>query len=448
MRTLPLTRTLFLLVTVTFSAAAGSPAQTLPLDELIAQAMEGPALRAARARIERARAGEALAVAPRRLQAGLEARAWQYASTVGFVLPATLAGPLGGASMGVPIADRRAESIALVADQLLWDAGRSAAALRAARRESRAARLEQAAVRRAVRWQVLAAATAWQQALATRQAAEATVRSRQALVEQVEAFVRHQQVPRADRLQAQAAAAEARHRLAGARAQVAAARARLAALVGRPIPEGARPGWPELPALPEGDATALAAEALERRPVARAFQARARAAADSAQVARRSRRPELHAQFTASRNDDALLLHQANAQVTVALRWPLLTGGRAAAAARQAEAVRTEMEALAEQARRRIVQEVQQTLAEDAAAAARLEAARAALRAAEQALEVARSRYREGLISGRELLDAEADATRAREMDAVAGSTRIAARIAARLALGLPTTDSEGRITP
>ena len=421
------------------------PGPILPIEEMIAEALEGPAIAAARARLERARAGETLAGAPRRLQAGLEAGAWSYASTLGFVLPALSVGPLEVPSMGVPIADRRSESIMLVADQLLWDAGRSAATLRAARHERRAAELEQAAVQRAVRWQVLAAATAWQQALAARDSAEATVRSRRALVEQVEAFVRHAQAPRADLLGARAAAAEAQHDLANAVARLAAARAQLEALVGHRLAEGGRPGWPKLPSLPEGDADALIAVALERRPLARAFEARARAAAASADAARRSRHPEVHVNLSAGRIDDALLLNQNNARLAVALRWPLLTGGRAGAAARQARAVRDEMEARAEQARRRIEQEVRQALAEDVAAAARLEAARAAHQAADQALEVARSRYREGLISGREVLDAEADATRGREMDAVAGSTRIAARIAARLALGLPTTDRAER---
>ncbi len=392
---------------------------------------------AARARLAEAEARARSVRAQRRPQVGLEARAWQLASTPGFVMPPLALGPITSPSLGVAVAERRVQRIGIGLDQLLWDGGRSLYQLRAARRLEQAAILQEEATRLAVRWQVVQAAGAWQRALAERNVAEVSVAQRQALVEQVDAFVRHAQAPKADLLQAQAARAMARHRLSAAEAELTHARAALEALTGKLLAPGAYPVWPSLPELPSGDPQRLAEMASVRRPLPRALRAQASGSALGVEAARRARRPSLHLQLRAERHDDALQLHPNNAEVALLARWSLLTGGRIAAEAGQARARQALLVAEAEKARRRVIVEARSALAADTAASEQLTAATAAHEAAEEALRVARSRYREGLISGRELLDAQQDATQARQLFEVARSGRLAQRLAVRLALGL-----------
>lgn len=412
-------------------------AQAVPVSELMAQALEGPAMEAARARLAGAAAGTKSARSGLRPQVGIEARAWQLGRTPGFIMPPLTLGPFETPSLGVPIAERRAERVGIALDQLLWDGGRSIRELRAARRFEEGASLAREATRLTVEYQVVQAAAAWERALAERTTARASIEQRQALVEQVQAFVEQELVPKADLLQARAALAMARHRLAGAGAALEQARARIEALTGRPLPAGAFPAWPDLPGLPSGDPAALAAGAASARPLPRALAAQAEGAGLGADAARRAARPSLHLQVRAERHDDALELNPNNAELALLARWPLATGGRIAAAAARGRAARDGLAAEAEGARRRVVAEARSALAADAAATPQLTAATAAHEAAAEALRVARARYREGLISGRELLEAERDATAARELFEVARATRVAIRIGARLALGL-----------
>jgi len=80
--------------------------------------------------------------------------------------------------------------------------------------------------------------------------------------------------------------------------------------------------------------------------------------------------------------------------------------------------------------RRQIRREVADGVTRLTAARQAVTASSAARRAAEEALRQARLRYKEGLITNRELLDAEAVAVAARQRLAVAVAERVAARLA------------------
>ena len=101
---------------------------------------------------------------------------------------------------------------------------------------------------------------------------------------------------------------------------------------------------------------------------------------------------------------------------------------------READARRGD--AQAEQARREAREQVAAAWAEDGAAGARLAAAEAADSAAREALRLAKLRYDNELITARDLLSAEDDASHARQAVAAARTGRRAARLAARIAAG------------
>ncbi len=428
----------------------GGRETVVPLGVLLRDALAGPAMERARARLASADAGVREARAPFRPHVDLYGAAWRLASAPGFVTPeSVLPTPLGPVTVPageVPFAERNAELLAVTAAQLLWDGGRARQALLAADRAREGARLAEGVAAEVIRLRVLAAAAAWELAVRGRAAAEATVAEREALVARVRSFLEHQQVPRQDLLAAQAALAMARHDLARARAAETAARASVERLVGRSLPVDTVPGWPpDLPDLPPGSDDELVSRALARRPLPAALAARGEAAEALAEAARRERRPSLWLLGEAHRLDDRWQARRDNAAVAVTVRVPLATGGSIAARAARARARARELAAEREEARRLVREQVLQALARDRAAGEQVRAAEAAREAAAAAWKAARARYREGLIGGRELLDAEEDLARARAMLAAARAGRAAARWAALVLVGedLPVPGEE-----
>jgi len=425
-------------------AAADGP---LTLPRALELARHGPAVAAAEAVVERAATGRELAASARRphLEATLADRF--LASDPGFTIPR---GALGNpVELGLVAGERHVWTAAVTVRQMLWDAGRTSALLEAAGHAEAAARARRDAVRRALDLGTLEAFRADWTAQQLVVVAEHAVREYRALLDQVRSLVEAEQLPLADELQARAALAAARGELAEVRAARRRALAALEELVGQRV-EAVAP-------LPPGDGadTPPEAERIERALAAReelaALTARAAALEARARAAAAGTRPALVAEASAQRVDDRYLLHEDNASVAVALTLPLLDGGRSRARAAELRAAAREARAQLEAARRRVRREVRDAVAALEAARERLAAARAGRDAAEEALRQARLRYREELITNRELLDAEADAIRARRALAVARADLAAARLALEAVsggdllarLGAPDTTTE-----
>ncbi|PJB95305.1 MAG: hypothetical protein CO080_08220, partial [Nitrospirae bacterium CG_4_9_14_0_8_um_filter_70_14] len=261
------------------------------------------------------------------------------------------------------------------------------------------------------------------------QAAAKQVEELDSVVAQVGALVDQQQLPEADRLQAQAAAAQAHLALIDAQARAARALAGLEELVGEPV--GAVAPLPVLAAPPAGiEAEVWVARAAAGRPELAALRDQVAALTARGAAARAGRRPSLFLTGSASHVEDDFQLHQNNAEAQVAVRVPLFEGGLSRARETEQAAAATRVAAELDSLFRQIRREVADGVTRLGAAGAAVVASQAACGAAEEALRQADLRYREGLISNRELLDAEAVAVAARQRLAVAEAEQVAARLA------------------
>jgi outer membrane protein TolC len=205
-----------------------------------------------------------------------------------------------------------------------------------------------------------------------------------------------------------------------ARNAAAVAEADLARLVGLPPGATIEPRDPVGAPPPSSlDVGALAAAALAARPELHALQARLDAAEANVRVQRAAALPQasLNAGYDYAR-PNARILPLSDAwndtwSVGLSLSWNVFDGGRASAAAAQARAQAEALRGQLEDARRRVRLEVTQRALD-------LESARAALTVAERAhasalenVRVAGDRYREGVGSSTDLLDAETGLLRA-----------------------------------
>jgi len=180
----------------------------------------------------------------------------------------------------------------------------------------------------------------------------------------------------------------------------------------------------------QGETDGMIAQALAGRPELEALRARARALDAGARVARSLTRPQagLQAGFDyANPNPRILPLTGAwndSWSLGISVNWKVLDGGRADAAAAQgraqAEAMRAQLADLESRIRLEVTTrqlELESTLAGKVVAQRGIEAARDAVR-------VAQDRYKEGVLSSTELLDAETRLLRA-ELDATQTDAQI-----------------------
>jgi outer membrane protein TolC len=180
----------------------------------------------------------------------------------------------------------------------------------------------------------------------------------------------------------------------------------------------------------QGETDGMIAQALAGRPELEALRARARALDAGARVALSLTRPQagLQAGFDyANPNPRILPLTGAwndSWSIGISVNWKVLDGGRADAAAAQgraqAEAMRAQLADLETRIRLEVTTrqlELESTLAGKVVAQRGIEAARDAVR-------VAQDRYKEGVLSSTELLDAETRLLRA-ELDATQTDAQI-----------------------
>lgn len=216
----------------------------------------------------------------------------------------------------------------------------------------------------------------------------------------------------------------------------AVALANLLRLVG--LPAGTRV---ELDPAPEAAASAtdgteeLAKRAAESRPEVESLRARIRSLEATEKVARSSSRPQagLEAGFDYTNPNQRYVPWEAKFRhswsVGVGVNWKVLDGGRSSASAAQARAQADALRAQLSDLESRIRLEVTTRRLELDTALAGRAVARRGIEAARDGVRVARDRYKEGVLSSSELLDAETRLLRA-ELDASLTEARIQIAIA------------------
>lgn len=419
-------RLLALLLLLATAPTPVATAEPLTLGRALALARSGPAVVQAAAAIDEAASLKQQAKSAFRPHLDLAGSFTDRARDPGIRVAA---GTFGNPEpLGFPASERDVWVTAVEIRQLLWDGGRTRALLTAAGHAEEAAEAGRAAATRTVERATIetyAGAVAAAELVA---AAAKQVEELDAVVAQVGALVDQDQLPEADRLQAEAALAQAHLGLIDTRARQARALAGLGELVGEPV--AAVAPLPHLAAAADLTAARWMARAEQHRPELAALRNQVATFTARAEAARAGRRPSLLLTGSASHVEDDFQLHQNNAEATVAVRIPIFEGGLAKARAAEQKATARRVAARLDAMRRQIRREVADGVTRLAAARQAVTASSAARTAAEEALRQARLRYQEGLITNRELLDAEAVAVAARQQVAVAEAERVAARLA------------------
>lgn len=251
------------------------------------------------------------------------------------------------------------------------------------------------------------------QARRTVEVREAAVQTAQAQVRQAEAFFRAGTAAQADVIRSRAAAARAEADLVAARGQVettlASLRAAMALSLDQPV-SVADPAAPIVPAVAAADAVA---EATRQRPEVLRADADIRSAEAALHIAeiRAGTQVNVNANASVQVTPDP---GSAGWSISATVSHPLLDGGRSKAAVEEARA-----NALAAAARRestvlQVQMQAHQAAVGVASASARAEAERASSAAAEESLRVSEGRYRAGVGTLVEVLDAQSSATEAR----------------------------------
>lgn len=390
---------LVLIVAVPLPALAQGP-QAVTLDGAMRMAVDrhpsvvaaARAAEAAQARLVQARAGMAL-------QVNITGRA-----SVG-TLGAT------GAPTGGEVSS--SHNVAIGASLPLYDGGITAQQVAQAQAGVETAQAALQATRQDV---ALTAAQAYFQVLRaqrTVEVREATVRAAEAQLAQTEAFFRAGTVAQADVIRTRAAVASAQAELVGARGQVeitlASLRAALAVPPGQPISLAD----PSAPAVVPLSATEAAAEATRQRPEV----SRADADLRSAEAAVRIAEIRARTQVTVSAGAAVQITPdpgQAGWSLSASVSHPLFDGGRAKAALEEARANLQAAQARREATLLQVQSQAVQAAVSVTSAVARVEATRVSADAAGEALRVSDGRYRAGVGTLVEVLDAQSSATQAR----------------------------------
>lgn len=299
--------------------------------------------------------------------------------------------------------------------QPLWTGGGLAAGVEGSRREAEAAGLLGARARQELAFRVLdrytGAVVAEQGVAVRRDSLEAAREAVRLTRDRFETGL----VVESDLLQARVRESEAEAALAEAEAEAALGRAALNLEMGRDLdtPLALPERLPEIGEDPEAVVTpgaldALVAEAVERRPDLRAAVARVEAARAGLQAARAARLPSLgwRGSFEADAEDPADD-PGSHWSVGLGLTWTGFDGFATGARIEAARAHLEQAEQLAEAARRGVALEVESALRRLEAASLRLRGAVEAVTLADRSAAIVRDRYREGLTTVVELLEAE-----------------------------------------
>lgn len=321
----------------------------------------------------------------------------------------------------------------------IWTGGRVAAAVAAATGQRDAVAAGAEATRQRVVHDAIVGYVTAVLARSERDAAKEARETAEAHVALIRDLFASGLVVESDLRQAEVRASELRERGILAEAGIEIADAALAATLGLPTATFTLPAdLAEDPAGAEPQPAAdLVAAALEKRPDLAALRAQAAAAEASARLARAGRRPSLGVSAAWSAHDADFFGRDGSGWAAgAALRVPLFDGGRTAPATTAAEARLREVEAHRAAVEAAVAVEVRTARARLLAAGERRVQADLAGDLARRALEIVTDRYKEGLATFPELLEAETARTDARRRAVAARSDLLAARAALDLATG------------
>ena len=252
-----------------------------------------------------------------------------------------------------------------------------------------------------------------------------------------------------DLLQARVRESESEAALAEAERDAAIARAALNLELGRDL--DTRYALPREVPVPEpvgADLEALAAEATASRPDLEAARAAVEAARAGVEQAVAGRLPEIgwsgRYEANGDPSEEPFDSPGTNWTIGVGLRWPLFDGHATDARIARARAELERAERLAELAGRGVALEIESAARRLATARLRWREAEEAVALAERSAAMVRDRYREGLTTVVELLEAEALLTGARVHEVAARGALRVGRAALDLALGAERTGVPG----
>jgi outer membrane protein TolC len=404
-------------------AAAGAAAEERPLTlrHAIELALAGPAVQASEAHAEAAAALVGQARAARFPTIDASAEASSLREDPGLVVPR------GAFGNPIPLpfvtGDRRTQTVGVSVHQLLYDFGRTGAALAAARSAAGAQDSEVQVRRREVALATVRSYAACYAAGRQVEVFEQAAAAADETVRVVTAMVGQGILARSDQLAAEYHRERVRADLADARRLATEACTSLTALTG--VAATAL----DLPADGgEETASATAARALAQRPELTALARQQAALAARARQARAARLPLLAVAAGAQKSWDHYLLHESNAAAALVLQARLFDGGAATAEAAGFDAQARATAATEAALRRQIVAEVETAAAGVTAARQRVAAGERAAVAADEALRLERLQHGAGLATTRELLEAMTQATAAHDGLEAARAALVAAR--------------------
>ncbi len=240
--------------------------------------------------------------------------------------------------------------------------------------------------------------------------AEQNVTSLEAHARDVANLFKKGLVARNNLLAAQVALADARQRAIQARNKRDLAHAAYNRLLGRRLTEPVHVD-DLAPGPIEASVEALTARALDQRAELSILAERENALRHQSAAERAAANPQVSVSADYSFIENPYQVHEGLWSATLGLRWDIFDGGvirhRSGATVRRAEAVRNQRE----DAVTRIALQVRQSWLDATEAQERIGVTRQALAESEESLKVARDRYREGLGTNTEVLDAEAQRT-------------------------------------
>ncbi len=414
--------------------AAAEPA--LSLDDCLALAATGqPALAAAQAGVNAAAGAVGEARAPNRPQVDLSAgyHRWQKRAFLpsGLSLPGRavpdLIGPLNDWTGGV------------TGRYTLFDFGERGANLEAALARRAAAEAEADTTRADVRWTVQAAffGLAAAQELAA-VAAQNLARTERHL-RMVEARRQAGAVSPADVLRLEAEVAAARLQVISAQSQVRVAGGRLNTTMGRAAETPVAIAPPAVVPPPAREDLGAAVEhALARRPELQSAAKRVAAAQAGVQGARAARAAKVRADAAYGWNDSAWTPETREWQAGVSVELPVFDGGTRQSRISRTRAELAREEALLENRRLQVRQEVWTALTEVERTWGSIAANEASVKASAESLRVTQERYENGAAVVTDLLDTQTALTRAEAGLAAARWDYLTARAAYDRATGTP----------
>jgi outer membrane protein TolC len=321
--------------------------------------------------------------------------------------------------------------------QPVWTGGRISRHVEAAELGHEAALAQRERTRQAVIHQAVEAFTGAVVADRHLRVAEEGLRTAQAHVALVETMRSAGLVVESDVLQARLRESEVEEMVIRAKTAIDIAHAALNMTMGRDLDTPfSLPETVDVPEVPDDDLHELIDEAMLSRPDLSAARSQMAAAGKMVDAARAEIWPTVGFSGSFEMNDkDFIGAEGTNWTLVGALQWSIFDGARSARV-RQKTAEQLQAERSTKLLEQSISLQVREAFLERGAAAQRLEQARLSMDLAEENIRIVENRYREGLTTLIELLDAQTALTQARTRAIGAGRDLLLSQATLELAVG------------